>query len=773
MPLHQIVPIAAGWEVELDAPASALGLLAVAGRRAGGWRAVSIDAHQTVSGQYDRDDRYVIVWKHQPGSLNWDAKFGVTWAELEGFVDAQASLNPPRHPSMIAGTSDWYGPIRYGIVCDSSMPFSFVAFASTFEELKAKNELYRSSSSTLHWLDMLPGSAGYLAIYRANAEAHEVFWGMNGAVHPLGTGKAIAAVWNRTLPVRPALIAMKDLEPWMTIAYGAIVWHSDIIGPYGVHFANRQNVISVLGTAAQAGYYPYRLTAAYHGALKTGFTAIVQTTDQRLPRQVSIRRLISIPSWLADVAKIGLGIGDDEPERMPMPSEDVDVPGPDDSTTQPASPWEPVQEDVEVSDPQDTATQPTPPGLLALENIDLFMITYMQKRNIRAGSLAVTLDSRLVFAHAYTWAEPGYPITTPLDAFYLGSIAKVITSIAFHRLFAQGVLSPNDHLTSVVTTIKTKNGDPPANPWWNSIRIKDLLNHRVPWAGCPGACYVGQDEPWLADQLGGVPLPITKLQQVQDAAGNAGILTGPAPAPPTPVAYSNFNFIVLGHVIEQLTLGQPYADWMKLNVWKNAGFIDEQLDARRLDILLNAAGPVPGCSYGAALPKQVLAEPGVPVVEMAKWRDLRWEPVSYAYNPLTGDASGGWVAAPLDLLRLYSALDTTAGADKLIDDSLWLLHMYGADGGWVNDPDYYAAGWLGHNGGLGGGIADSARTPYSPKLSFAYAFNVDPPAVIWPSPPKMLPVFPRNAVLIGLVQGAMNTGVWNNVNLWSAAGLPP
>jgi CubicO group peptidase (beta-lactamase class C family) len=58
----------------------------------------------------------------------------------------------------------------------------------------------------------------------------------------------------------------------------------------------------------------------------------------------------------------------------------------------------------------------------------------MQKRNIERASLAVTRNSKLVFARSYTWSADVTRPTYPTNLFRIASISKPITAAAILKL---------------------------------------------------------------------------------------------------------------------------------------------------------------------------------------------------------------------------------------------------------------------------------------------------------------------------------------------------
>src|SRR5207253_638380 len=73
-----------------------------------------------------------------------------------------------------------------------------------------------------------------------------------------------------------------------------------------------------------------------------------------------------------------------------------------------------------------------------LESFDNAVQAFMQTSGVRAGSLAVTRNGRLVLARGYTWAQPGYPTTEPTTLFRIASCSKPLTSIAIFQQIEAG-----------------------------------------------------------------------------------------------------------------------------------------------------------------------------------------------------------------------------------------------------------------------------------------------------------------------------------------------
>jgi CubicO group peptidase (beta-lactamase class C family) len=136
---------------------------------------------------------------------------------------------------------------------------------------------------------------------------------------------------------------------------------------------------------------------------------------------------------------------------------------------------------------------------------------------------------------------------TPQTAFQLASITKQFTALAILILQEQGTLQVHDALNALVPT---------GVPAWRDVTIHQLLVHT---SGIP-------DLPFWPNYIDPAqPGPITPAYLRQ--------LFGARPldaAPGTSFVYSNWGYILLGYVIEQVS-GLPYAAFLQQHVFTPAG----------------------------------------------------------------------------------------------------------------------------------------------------------------------------------------------------------
>jgi len=166
-------------------------------------------------------------------------------------------------------------------------------------------------------------------------------------------------------------------------------------------------------------------------------------------------------------------------------------------------------------------------------------------------------------------------------------------------------------------------------------------------------------------------------------------------APGTKYDYSNFGFCVLGRVIEKVT-GQTYENYVKTNILQPSGVTDMEIGGDTLaDKKANEV-----TYYGQGIGEDPY---GMKVARM--------------------DALGGWIAKPIDLVRLSVRVDGLNAKPDILGAST-LATMYQRSS--VNSD--YAKGWFissdnnhWHNGSLPGEQAFLVNT--SDGFSWAVLVN--------------------------------------------------
>jgi N-acyl-D-amino-acid deacylase len=258
-----------------------------------------------------------------------------------------------------------------------------------------------------------------------------------------------------------------------------------------------------------------------------------------------------------------------------------------------------------------------------LEAIDEIMLRQRDRRGIPGIGLAVARQGRLVVARGYGYADilaqqPVHP-TTP---FLLASVSKVFTAQSVLKLVDAGRLPLDAPAFSFVRDLEPPRGMS-EDPRLEEITVRMLLNHTGGWdrrtSGDPNAWgprvrrALHLDHPptmWeLIRYMKGVPLDFD---------------------PGTRAVYSNFGFDLLGAILERV-LGEPYEAAVRHTTLGPLG-----VERPRLDLLPPRYLPGEARRYAPGGEHEF---PGGHLAMVAP--------------------SGGWVASPVDLLRLMTGIDGT------------------------------------------------------------------------------------------------------------------
>lgn len=187
-----------------------------------------------------------------------------------------------------------------------------------------------------------------------------------------------------------------------------------------------------------------------------------------------------------------------------------------------------------------------------LRAYDDAMQKFMRERGIKAGTLAVMKDGRLVLSRSYGYADAKRTQTLGPDVpLRIASVGKPITAAAIRRLIREGKLKLSDK-AFVLLGIRPQG--PKADARLLEISIQHLLDHQ---GGCdPEAAF----DPMFASRK-----IATALKQAgpPEASDIVRYMAGQPLqfAPGSKTVYSNFGYCVLGRVIEKVT-GKRYVDYV-------------------------------------------------------------------------------------------------------------------------------------------------------------------------------------------------------------------
>jgi CubicO group peptidase (beta-lactamase class C family) len=377
----------------------------------------------------------------------------------------------------------------------------------------------------------------------------------------------------------------------------------------------------------------------------------------------------------------------------------------------------------------------------SLSSFDTTVQAFMQARGIRGGALAVTKDSRLVYARGYRWDGSTVDNVNPDSLFRIASLSKPLTSMAIMRLVQEGRLHLGDRLTTLLGATLPA----PLDARMNDITVLNLLQHTGGW---------NRDitfDPMFIDQTiaaySGAALPVSR-QQIMNYMTATQFLSF---APGTQMNYSNYGYLLLGRIIEAVT-GLPYVQYMQSAVLGPLGISrmvlgSSEFEYRKSTEVKYFTGD-PGL-YGN------MRQAGAPGNAMASYGSFNLENM---------DAHGGWLASAIDLACFCTAFDSTGLFAVLNQTSVNQTFAVPSIG--INpDGSWYGCGWAVRTAGSGRNTWHNGSLPGTSTLmvrrvdglNWAVVFNQrdDPSGLNY-----------------GDIDGALHTAA-NAVTTWPAGDLFP
>jgi CubicO group peptidase (beta-lactamase class C family) len=100
---------------------------------------------------------------------------------------------------------------------------------------------------------------------------------------------------------------------------------------------------------------------------------------------------------------------------------------------------------------------------------------------VRAGSLAVARQGKLLFAAGYTWAESDYPVTQADSPFRLASVSKAFTAAVIYQLLQAKKLELSLPVFPWLGLDRAALPGQTVDPRLATITVEQLINHRGGW----------------------------------------------------------------------------------------------------------------------------------------------------------------------------------------------------------------------------------------------------------------------------------------------------
>jgi CubicO group peptidase (beta-lactamase class C family) len=269
--------------------------------------------------------------------------------------------------------------------------------------------------------------------------------------------------------------------------------------------------------------------------------------------------------------------------------------------------------------------EPKPPNIAAplpfeRATMEALARAFMSSYAVPGLSFAVGYAGTIVYQDAFGLADrESKEAVTPQHLFRIASVSKPITSVTLFQLIEKNRVRLTDKVFGAGAILGTDYG-PPESPGIDQITLEHLLTHTT-----GGWSNDGRD-------------PMFAFPQMSQAELIAWTIANrPLDHPPGETyAYSNFDYCVLGRVIEKLT-GRSYADHVRAEVLSRCDITDMTIAANTLDE----------------------RQPG-------EVRYFGQNDNPYGMNVRRMDSHGGWLARPADLVQFFMHVDGYARPQNIL-----------------------------------------------------------------------------------------------------------
>jgi len=293
-----------------------------------------------------------------------------------------------------------------------------------------------------------------------------------------------------------------------------------------------------------------------------------------------------------------------------------------------------------------------------------------------SGTVLIAQHDEVLLEKAFGQADRTTDTPVTLDTqFRIGSMNKMFTAVATLRLVETGKLSLNDAIGKHLP-------DYPNEDVKTKVTVRHLLTH----TGGTGDFFGPQ---YTANRL--------KLREHNDYVelyGSRALLHEPG----AEHRYSNYGYILLGRIIEEVT-GVSYYEYMRRNIYEPAGMQSTDSLPETTDVPKRAAGYMR--------------------------RNGSWQPNTETL-PWRGTSAGGGYSTTKDLLRFAQALEsgTLISKKMLAEATTPQLQHYGYGFGIQGEGVLRS---YGHGGGAPGMNGELRIFPQLGYVLISLS-NLDPPA---------------------------------------------
>lgn len=277
------------------------------------------------------------------------------------------------------------------------------------------------------------------------------------------------------------------------------------------------------------------------------------------------------------------------------------------------------------------------------ETLDRSLERFREQNLLKGLAVAIVRNEKLIFAKGYGYADEENKISaSPENLFRIASVSKLITAIGVMKLVENGKISLDSKVFGKNGILNNTKFLQIKDNRLENITVRNLLNHSGGWTQRYGDIAF---LPRIVSEQTGDPLPLTIDSYIKFVVSKRLHFE-----PGSASAYSNLGYMILGEVIATVAK-TSYEKYTMENVLKPAHITDMQLGGSfENEKLLDEV-------------KYYQPEDAQPIE--AYDGSGRMVPKVYGSTNmnLLGSA-GGWIASPIDLLKLLVVID---GDDRIKD----------------------------------------------------------------------------------------------------------
>ena len=299
---------------------------------------------------------------------------------------------------------------------------------------------------------------------------------------------------------------------------------------------------------------------------------------------------------------------------------------------------------------------------------------FMRYWGIRGGSFALMRNDSLLYAKGYGFANTQDSIPCEVrNIFRVASVSKLLTAVAVMHLEETGQLSTQDFVFGEEGILNDSLFLDYRDKKIKLITVEHLLRHTSGFSNPHGDAAFNME---LVAQFLDKSLPLSMDDMVLYASKNRL-----RAVPGGRFNYSNLGYIVLSKVIEKVS-GIPYETYIKDSILAPIGCYDIHLANNYSD----------GFRENEVTYYEVKEAEPVPAYDGSDTLVMK----SLGGNDVRGlYGAGGWVASPVELLKLVSAINKCpVREDFLTPESIDFMTPYGKNAkpaGWASSSAKF---WL-------------------------------------------------------------------------------